>query len=86
MLTTAEKFIASKYEQAVDLQLDLEAMRRYLLDRGIKRTPAAVVFDLDEVYGFHGYVSSHPATLVDVRSKGFKRSALTDSEACFDWN
>lgn len=61
MLTTAQKYIASRYEEAVDLQLDLEAMRRYLLDRGIKRTPAALVFDLDEVYGFHDYAASHPA-------------------------
>lgn len=61
MLTTAQKYIASRYEEAVDLQLDMEAMRRYLLDQGIKRTPEALVFDLDEVFGFHGYVASHPA-------------------------
>jgi len=60
-MTPAARYIASKYEKAVDLGLDLEAMRRYLLDRGIKRTPAAVVFDLDERYGFHGYAASHPA-------------------------
>jgi len=60
-MTTAERYIASKYENAVDLGLDLEAIRRYLLDRGIKRTPAAVVFDLDERYRFHGYAASHPA-------------------------
>lgn len=60
-MTPAARYIASKYEKAVDLGLDLEAMRRYLLDRGIKRTPAAVVFDLDERYRFHGYAASHPA-------------------------
>ena len=60
-MTPAARYIASKYERAVDLGLDLEAMRRYLLERGIKRTPAAVVYDLDERYRFHGYASSHPA-------------------------
>jgi hypothetical protein len=61
MLTTAQKYIASRYEEAVDLQLDLDSVRAYLLANGIKRTPAAVVYDLDEVYGFYGYASSHPA-------------------------
>lgn len=68
MLTAAEKFVAAKYEAGVDAQLDLDAMRRFLLAHGIKRTPAAVVFDLDERYGFHGYAASHPASLVDVRA------------------
>ena len=61
MLTTAHKYIASRYEEAVDLGLDLDAVRAYLLAHGIKRTPAAVVFDLDVTYGFHDYVNSHPA-------------------------
>ena len=61
MLTTAQKYIASRYEEAVDLGLDLDAVRAYLLAHGIKRTPAAVVFDLDVTYGFHDYVNSHPA-------------------------
>lgn len=68
MLTSAQKYIASRYEKAVDLGLDLEAMRRYLLERGIKRTPAAVVFDLDERYRFHGYAASHPAPVVNVEA------------------
>jgi hypothetical protein len=61
MLTTAQKYIASRYEEAVGLQLDLNAVRAYLLAHGIPRTPAQVVFDLDETYGFYGYASSHPA-------------------------
>lgn len=61
MLTAAEKFVAAKYEAGVDAQLDLDAMRRFLLTHGIKRSPAAVVFDLDERYGFYGYAASHPA-------------------------
>lgn len=67
-MTPAARYIASKYEKAVDLGLDLEAMRRYLLERGIKRTPAAVVYDLDERYGFHGYAASHPAPVVNVEA------------------
>jgi len=61
MLTTAQKYIASRYEEAVDLRLDVGAVRRYLLARGIKRTPDAVVFDLEHRYGFYGYASNHPA-------------------------
>jgi len=66
-MTPAEKYIATKYEEAVDLQLDLDALRHYLLAHGIKRTAAQLVHDLDETYGFYGYASSHPApTLADV--------------------
>jgi hypothetical protein len=61
MLTTAQKYIASRYEEAVDLRLDLDAVRAYLLAHGIKRTPAAVLSDLNETYGFHGYACRHPA-------------------------
>jgi hypothetical protein len=61
MLTTAQKYIASRYEQAVGLRLDTDEVRAYLLAHGIPRTPAQVVFDLDETYGFYGYASSHPA-------------------------
>lgn len=61
MLTPAQKYIASRYEEAVGLQLDLDAVRAYLLAHGIPRTPAQVVYDLDETYQFYGYASSHPA-------------------------
>jgi hypothetical protein len=61
VLTTAQKYIASRYEQAVGLRLDLDEVRAYLLAHGIKRTPAQVVHELDEVYEFYGYASSHPA-------------------------
>jgi hypothetical protein len=59
MLTTAQKYIASRYEQAVGLRLDLDEVRAYLMAHGIPRTPAQVVFDLDETYGFYGYADSH---------------------------
>lgn len=60
-MTAADRYIASLYESAIGLRLDLDAMRRYLLERGIKRTPAQVVFDLDERFCFYGYASRHPA-------------------------
>jgi hypothetical protein len=60
-MTPAAKYIAAKYEEAVDQQLDVEAIRLYLLSHGIKRTPAQVQHDLDETYEFFGYADSHPA-------------------------
>jgi hypothetical protein len=60
-MTPTEIFIATKYETAVDQQLDLDALRLFLLSRGIKRTPAQVVNDLEHTFGFHGYAVSHPA-------------------------
>lgn len=61
MLTTAQKYIASRYEEAVGLRLNLDEVRAYLLAHGIPRTPAQVVHDLDETYQFYGYAASHPA-------------------------
>jgi hypothetical protein len=61
MLTPAQKYIASRYEQAVGLRLNLDEVRAYLLAHGIKRTPAQVVHDLDETYQFYGYADSHAA-------------------------
>jgi hypothetical protein len=61
VLTPAQNYIASRYESAIGLRLDLDAMRRYLLAHGIPRTPAQVVHELDDVYGFYGYADSHPA-------------------------
>ena len=67
-MTPAERYIASRYEEAVDLQLDVGAVRRYLLAHGIKHTPAQVVHQLDNVLCFTGYAASHPAPLVDVEA------------------
>lgn len=61
MLTTAQKYIASRYEEAVGLRFNLDEVRAYLLAHGIPRTPAQVLFDLDETYQFYGYASSHAA-------------------------
>lgn len=60
-MTPADRYIASLYESAIGLRLNLDEVRAYLLAHGVKRTPAAVVHDLDEVYAFAGYTASHPA-------------------------
>ncbi|TXG01903.1 hypothetical protein [Massilia arenae] len=66
-MTPADRYIAAKYEAGVDAKLDLDAMRRFLLAHGIRRTPAQVVHELDSVYGFYEYTSRHPApAVVDV--------------------
>lgn len=67
-MTPAVRYVASRYEEAVDLGLDVGAVRRYLLAHGIKHTPAQVVHQLDNVFCFTGYAASHPAPLVDVRA------------------
>lgn len=61
VMTPAQKFIASKYEQGVDAQLDVDSLRGFLLTQGIKPTPAQILNDLESVYGFHEYSSRHPA-------------------------
>lgn len=60
-LNAVDKFLAAKYETAVSQQLDVDAIRLFLLSEGIPRTPGQVVFDLDERFGFYGYAASHPA-------------------------
>lgn len=59
--TPAETYVATQYEAAVDQQLDVEALRLFLLEHGIKRTPAQVAWELEEKYGFLGYASRYPA-------------------------
>ena len=59
--TPAETYVATQYEAAVDQQLDIDALRLFLLEHGIKRTPAQVAWELEEKYGFLGYVSRNPA-------------------------
>lgn len=66
MLTPAQNYIASRYEQAVGLRLNLDEVRAYLLAHGIPRTPAQVVHELDTVYEFYGYAASHAAPLVNL--------------------
>lgn len=58
-MTPADRYIASLYESAIGLRLNLDEVRAYLMAHGIPRTPAQVVHELDEVYAFAGYASSH---------------------------
>jgi len=60
-LTTAQNYLATLYENAVDADMDIDAMRLYLLEQGVKRSPAQVVDELENVFGFLGYASRHPA-------------------------
>ena len=60
-VTPTEQYVASKYEAGVDQQLDIDALRLFLLEQGIKRSPAQVAWELEEKYGFYGYASRYPA-------------------------
>jgi hypothetical protein len=59
MLTASQKYLVSLYEQAVDASLDLDEMRRYLLAKGVVKTPGMVAWELEHVAGFYGYAASH---------------------------
>jgi hypothetical protein len=63
-VTAAEKYLARLYEDFIDANLDVEAIRHRLADRGVLRSPAMVRHELDNVYHFHGYAASHPAVPV----------------------
>jgi hypothetical protein len=81
-LNPAEKFIAAKYEAAVDLGLDVEAIRQFLLAHGIKRTPAQVKHELDNVYGFYQYADRHPAPTI-VSAEAWDKAAGRKVEISF---
>lgn len=60
-LTPAQTYLCRLYETAVDADMDVEAVRLYLLDQGIRKTPAMIVDDLEHTFGFLGYAASHSA-------------------------
>ena len=60
-LTTTQSYLCTLYERCVDEDMDVEAIRLYLLDEGIRKTPAMIVDDLEHTFGFLGYAESHPA-------------------------
>lgn len=60
-LTPAQTYLCRLYETCVDADMDVEAVRLYLLDQGIRKTPAMIVDDLEHTFGFLGYAESHPA-------------------------
>lgn len=68
-MTPASRYIARLYEVAVDSQLDVTAIRRYLASNGIARSPVHVLHDLDNVYAFYGYAASHPAPVVQTMAE-----------------
>lgn len=61
MTTATFNYVAAMYEKAVDRDLDVTAIRRFLAEHGVRRTPAQVLHDLDTVFQFTGYADSHPA-------------------------
>jgi len=60
-LTPAQNYLATLYENAVDARMDIDAMRLYLLEQGVRRTPAQLVDELENTFGFLGYAASHVA-------------------------
>lgn len=60
-LTPAQSYLCRLYENCVDADMDVEAVRLYLLDQGIRKTPAMIVDDLEHTFGFLGYAASHKA-------------------------
>ena len=79
-------YLAAQYEHAVDAGLDIAAIHRHLQHLGIARTPREVVHDLDNVYQFHGYATSHPAPpLPDVAAADLAIQRMTPAQlAAFD--
>jgi len=68
-MTPAQRYVASRYEEAVDADLDIDEVRRYLLEHGIVRTPGQVAYELQQVYEFHQYVEMHqPKPRMDARA------------------
>lgn len=58
-LTPAQRYVGMLYERAVDLGLDVDAVRRYLLEHGVVRTPGQVAYELEHIFCFYGYATSH---------------------------
>lgn len=76
-LTPAQTYLCRLYETCVDADMDVEAVRLYLLDQGIRKTPAMIVDDLEHTFGFLGYAASHPAP---AKPDTFKLDALIQLE------
>jgi len=81
MTTATFNYVASLYESAVDSGLDVQAIRLFLAEHGIRRTPAQVVHDLDYMYAFTGYADSHPAPAMKTAAELDKElEAMTQKE------
>lgn len=53
MPTAAQRYVARLYEEAVDADMDVDEVRRHLLEHGVVRTPGQVAWELEHVYEFH---------------------------------
>jgi len=60
-LTPAQNYLSTVYERCVDAGMNLDAIRLHLAEQGIKRSPAQVVDELENTFGFLGYAARHPA-------------------------
>jgi hypothetical protein len=60
-LTTAQSYLSTLYEHGVDSDMNVDEIRLHLLEQGIRKTPAMVMDDLENVLGFLGYAERHPA-------------------------
>jgi hypothetical protein len=60
ILTAQQKYLASLYENCIDADMDTGEIRRYLLAKGVVRTPGTVAWELQHVFCFTGYADSHP--------------------------
>lgn len=60
-MTTTQSYLCTLYERCVDEDMDVEAIRLYLLDEGIRKTPAMIVDDLEHTFAFMGYAGSNAA-------------------------
>jgi hypothetical protein len=58
-LSAAQQYICGLYEQAIGLDLDTDQIRRYLLKKGVVKTPGTVAWELEHLFGFTGYADSH---------------------------
>jgi hypothetical protein len=68
-LTTAQRYVGLLYENAVDQGLDVDEVRRYLLEHGAVRTSGQVAYELENVCEFHQYVATHqPKPVISVRA------------------
>jgi hypothetical protein len=59
-LTAAQKYLATLYEHCVDANMDTDEIRRYLLAKGVVRTPGQVAWELEHVFCFTRYADNYP--------------------------
>jgi hypothetical protein len=80
ILTAAQKYLASLYERCIDADMDTDEIRRYLLAKGVVRTPGQVAWELEHVFAFTGYADNHiPKPVISVQQ--WDRTAYRASSA-----